>query len=97
MATWDDCEVCECDKNEAGCDSYWSLEDDHCYCGAGAPCLQQCTVYCGNDDDELDPACDACDDDLDDTCFEAAFSECEGDAACSAYAQALEQSCDALP
>jgi hypothetical protein len=54
-------------------------------------------VYCNNDDDELDPACDACDDNLDDTCFEAAFAECEGDAACSSYAQALEQSCDALP
>ncbi len=97
LSTWEACEACECDLNEAGCDRYWELEDDACYCGANAPCAAQCTVYCGNDDDELDPACDACDDDLDDVCFDAAQAACAGDADCSAYMAALNDHCDPLP
>ena len=96
-ADWTACDECECNKNEAGCDKYYTLEDEQCYCGAAAPCLASCTVYCANDDDELDPACDTCDDGLDDTCYDAAATACAADPECNAFLQATTASCNALP
>ncbi|MEZ4447597.1 MAG: hypothetical protein R3B72_51450 [Polyangiaceae bacterium] len=97
LATWSDCEVCECDANPAGCETYWTLQEDSCYCGSSAPCQSACTTYCTTDTEELDQACLTCDQGLDDTCFEAADASCAQDSTCDAYAQALYASCDALP
>jgi hypothetical protein len=97
LATWESCEICECNKNEAGCDQYWTLEDEHCYCGGAAPCLQACGVYCNNEEDDLDPACAACDDGLDGTCYDAAEAMCASDEDCSAYVNTMAMNCDNLP
>ena len=92
--TGEACEECVCAKHQAGCDRYWQLEDEHCYCGMNAPCVQQCTTACMGGDWTT---CDMCADTLDDTCYTAAMTACDADADCSAYFQESSQSCDALP
>jgi hypothetical protein len=96
MATWSECDDCECAKNQAGCDAYYALEDEHCYCGAMAPCAQQCAASaCAGMD--FDATCEACASGLDDTCYDAAYTACESDADCNAFITASSASCDALP
>ena len=94
LASWDECDECECNKNEVGCTAWYQLEDEHCYCGASAPCAAQCTAYCGGADE--DPACDACAEMLDEACYEAAFNACMSDADCLAYSDASDASCENL-
>jgi hypothetical protein len=96
MATWWECDECECANNQAGCDVYYQFESQRCYCGEGAPCAQACAASaCA--DMEWDMACEACAEMLDDTCYDAAVADCEADATCSAFIAASNASCQGLP
>jgi hypothetical protein len=97
LGTWSACEECECAKNEAGCDAYWEAEDASCYCGAGAACAEACAASYCTDDEQWDEACNTCAEALDDTCYEAAATTCDGDPACAAYLEASDASCANLP
>jgi len=97
LATYDACDECECNKNLAGCDAFYEFLDNSCACNPGTPCATQCAAYCGGGD--FDAACEACFNGLADdaACFEEAFTACQADAACSAYTNASDASCAALP
>ena len=95
-ATYDECDECECAKNQAGCDAYGKLEKDSCYCGATAPCAMACAATVCADLDS-DAACDMCIETADESCWDAASMACATDADCTAYAMASETSCANLP
>jgi hypothetical protein len=97
LATYEECDDCECEKNLAGCDSFSDLEDEYCACGAGTPCEAACANYCATDD--FDTPCEECFDNLadDDPCWDATYAACEADPACNAYDMASETNCGALP